>query len=76
VFGGDFLVGFVIHGVGINRRLKQNGLAVRAPLRGGGAGGNIGDAAGFAAVQQIENVDLRNFVAFALGGESDAVTVG
>src|SRR5258708_34232873 len=73
---GDFLVGLVVQRIGIGKGLEQNPLAVRTPLRVLGARGNSGEAARFAALREIENKDLFYLVAFALGGASNAGTVG
>src|SRR6202789_3842673 len=74
--GGNLLIGLIVRGVGIDQGLEQDGVAVRPPLGIAGAGGNAGEAACFAALGEIENVDLLRLVAFALGGESDAGAVG
>ena len=73
--GGNLPVGVIVEGIGIDARFEQDGLAVVAPFRVRGAGGQIGEPAGLATRNQIENVDLFDLVSFPFGGEGDTVAV-
>ena len=72
---GCLLVGRRVDCAGIDHAFKQDRLPVGSPLRSGRTRRHVRRAPGF-ATRQVEDVDLRDIIAFALGRKGDAAAVG